>query len=68
MMSFIHSGSEIRTFRVSSGNKLDVVQLAMRQHKPLKYALISLDVEKVLGSILTDFQIASTYLYNGYQN
>ena len=70
MMSFIHSGSGIRTFRVSSGNKLDVAYLAMWQHKSLKYALLTFDgdMQDVLGSILMDLQIASTYIYNGYQN
>ena len=59
MMSFIYSGSEIRTYRASTGYNLDGI--AIRQHKPLykprhliKNVLISFedDAESILFSIL----------------
>ena len=65
MMSFIHSGSEVRIDKVSSGNNLDEV----RRHKPLmKNNLISFDseAENILHSILIYLQIVSTNIYNGY--
>ena len=55
MMSFIHSGSEIEIYRVSSGNKLDGVLQAIWQHKPfIKNVVISFDsdAENTLRSIL----------------
>ena len=65
MMSFIHSGSEVRIDKISSGNNLDEV----RRHKPLmKNNLISFDseAENILHSILIYLQIVSTNIYNGY--
>ena len=69
MMSLFHSGSEIRIYRASSGNKLDGVQLAIWYCKPLiKNVLISFDgnAENILLSILVYLQIASTYIHNRY--
>ena len=35
MMSFIHSGSEIRIYRVPSGNKLDGIASYKSLNKPI---------------------------------
>ena len=75
-MSFIHSGSEIKIYRVSSGNKLDGIASYIYGsiHKPFyvslfnKNVLISfvVDAENIFASILMFLQIISIYIYNDY--
>ena len=75
-MSFIHSGSEIKIYRVSSGNKLDGIASYIYGciHKPFyislfnKNVLISfvVDAENIFASILMFLQIMSIYICNGY--
>ena len=61
IMKFIHSGNEIKFYKVFSGNKLDGVIC-------FKF-LISFDddTEDTLLSILMYLQIASRYIYTRYQ-
>ena len=76
MMSFIHSGSEIKIYRVSSGNKLDgiVSYIYGCIHKPFyislfnKNVLISsvVDAENIFASIPMFLQIMRIYICNGY--
>lgn len=65
MITFTDCGGEIRTNRVSSGNKLDLGKVIW-QHKPLKHVLISFDgdAENILLRILMHLQIVSTYTYS----
>ena len=73
MMSFIHSGSEIRIYMVSNGNKLDCIACYMRAQffilasYLIKNVLIPFDddAENVLLSILMYLQILSTCICNG---
>lgn len=60
-MKFIHSGNEIKFYKVFSGNKLDGV-ICFK-------ILISFDddTEDTLLSILMYLQIASRYIYTRYQ-
>ena len=69
MLTFIHSGSEIRIYRLSSGNKLEgrasYMTSELFNKKCLKKSFDG-DAENILLSILMYLQIASTYIYNGY--
>ena len=70
-MSFIHSGSETRTYRISSGNKLDGMYGSITQHNSLmKIVLTSFDgdAENVLHNSVMYLQIASTDIYMAFQN
>ena len=63
MISFIESESEIRIYRVSSGNNL----VAAKAYS-MKNVLVSFDdnAENALLIILMYLQIVNTYIYNGY--
>ena len=59
MMSLFHSGKETRIHRISRGNKLDGVWLAIWQPNPFKpkNVLIDGDPENILLSMLMHLQI-----------
>ena len=69
MISFIESESEIRIYRVSSGNNLDgVASYTAAKAYSTKNVLVSFDdnAENALLIILMYLQIVNTYIYNGY--
>ena len=68
MLSFIHNRSDIRLYRVVSGNKLDDI-IAISLHNSLvKNVFTSFDgdAEKFLRCILIYLPIPSAYVYNSY--
>ena len=69
MISLIESESEIRIYRVSSGNNLDgAASYTAAKAYSMKNVLISFDdnAENALLIILMYLQIVNTYTYNGY--